>query len=399
MPVYLAPENEWTKDGRKYFFKLQYFNVATQKIESKKSKKFKLKKEAEFEESKFLTSHENKINIKFDTVASLYFDNIYKKRKESTGYSYEDDYKRHIKPYLGNLDISSINIQLINEWKQEMAEKGFSLKYLNGFYNIIKGILDYACINFELEKNYMALAGRFEKRQDDVIKDDEKLRYITYDQFLKFISIIENSMYKTLFTTLYFTGMRKGELQALNWNDIDFVNNVIIVNKTLSIKTKNELGYKITATKNYKNRKVAMNKTLREQLKIYKEEVMQYADFNNEWFVFGNTRFLPQTTIDRNKDIYFKMINDKLRLELNINKKESDPIQRITIHEFRHSHVSLLINKYLEQCELTHQDIDTAYFFIMAANRIGDTIETMYKVYLHLFPSIQKPIVNLLDNL
>ena len=60
--------------------------------------------------------------------------------------------------------------------------------------------------------------------------------------------------------------MRKGEVQSLNWYDIDFKNNVIIVNKTLSIKTNDSKGYKITKTKNYKNRKVEMNKILREQL-------------------------------------------------------------------------------------------------------------------------------------
>lgn len=383
MPVYQAPKSEWTKDGRKYYFKIQYFDLFTQKIKPYKSKKFISKKEADNGEAKFIATHKGNIKIKFDTVAQLYLEEKYKIRKESTGCSYEDDYNRHIKPYFGNLYIDSINIHTINEWKLKIDINGRKLKYLNGFYNIMKGIFDFAIKNFGLERNPVELSGRFERRQDEIIKDEEKIRYITYNQFQQFISTVDDITYKTLFIVFYFTGMRKGEIQALNWNDIDFENNIIIVNKTLSIKTKDEKGYKITATKNYKNRKVAMSKKLREQLMIYKNEIMKYSDFCEEWFVFGCTRFLPQTTIDRYKDHYFKLAN----------------MTPITIHEFRHSHVSLLINQYIENCSKNNQEIDTAYFFIMVANRIGDTTDTMTRVYLHLFPSMQKPIINLLDNL
>lgn len=382
MPVYLAPKSEWTKDGRKYFFKLQYFDPLEQKAKSFKSKKYLKKAEADNEEKMFIVRHKGKIKIKFDTIAQLFLEEKYKTRKESTGYSYEDDYNRHIKPYFENLYIDSINTQTINEWKLKMDVNNRSLKYLNGFYNILKGIFDFAS-NYGLEKNPAKLAGQFERRQDEVITDEEKLRYITYDQFQTFISVIKDITDYTLFTLFYFTGMRKGEVQALNWHDIDFTNNQIIVNKTLSRKTKDLKGYKITTTKNYKNRKVAMNKRLREQLMEYKHEMMKYSDFNEDWFVFGNSEYYASTTMDTHKNEYFM---------------ESE-IDSITVHEFRHSHVSLLINQYIENCAKNHQEIDTAYFFLMVANRIGDTVETMQRVYLHLFPTMQKPIVNLLDNL
>lgn len=382
MPVYRKPKIEWTKDGRSYFFKCQYTDI-NNKSKQKCSKLFFTSKEAKLAEAKFLADHKENLNLRFDTVAQLFLEEKGKIRKESTRYSYEDDYNRHIKPYLGDLCIDSINVLTIKEWKRKIDINGRTVKYLNGFYNIAKGIFDYAIKNYGLEINPVEKAGRFEKVQNEVITDEEKLRYITYKQFQKFISVIDNITYKTLFTVLYLTGMRKGEIQALNWKDIDFKNQIIIVNKTLSIKTNDSRGYKITPTKNYKNRKVAMNKKLCEQLQEYKKEIMKYSDFEETWFVFGCERFMPQTTIDRIKDEYFELSG----------------IERITIHEFRHSHVSLLINQYIENCSKTNQEIDTTYFFIMVANRIGDTVETMTRVYLHLFPTLQKPIVNLLDNL
>ena len=64
------------------------------------------------------------------------------------------------------------------------------------------------------------------------------------------------------------------------------------------------------------------------------------------------------------------------------------------MHEFRHSHVSLLINEYIKSGQT-----DTTKFFIMMSNRLGHTIDVMQKTYMHLFPSIQDEIVDLLNNL
>ena len=52
--------------------------------------------------------------------------------------------------------------------------------------------------------------------------------------------------------------MRKGEVQALTWEDIDFDNNCILVTKNLTTKTF-DAPYKITNTKTKKNRKVDMD--------------------------------------------------------------------------------------------------------------------------------------------
>ena len=50
----------------------------------------------------------------------------------------------------------------------------------------------------------------------------KNLRYITKEEFDKFISVVDIPLWHTFFTTLYYTGARKGELLALKWNDIDW---------------------------------------------------------------------------------------------------------------------------------------------------------------------------------
>ena len=371
---------EKTKDGRQWVFKSykkDYQGINRPYF----SKKYATKREAEEGEAIFLLKRDSSIHKELSLVALAYFENLKLKAKESTYYSHYSCYKVHIKPYFERKDIFSIKSLDINNWKEKLQKKGYSINYLNKSYVVLKNIFDYAIKVFELPINVVANCGNFQKVNEDVIEDNKKLRYITYEQFEQFISVIDDKEWYAFFNFLYYTGMRKGEIQALTWNDIDFDNKLIIVNKTLSVKTQDK--YKITSTKNYVNRKITMNKTLYDVLYNHKEGMKKYKDFEDNWFVFGNSRFLPQTNIDRAKKKYFQLSN----------------VSEITIHEFRHSCVSLLINQYIKKSKEKNMKVDTAKFFIMVSNRMGHTIEVMQKTYLHLFPTIQDEIVELLDDL
>lgn len=369
-----------TKDGRQWYFKT-YKKDFEGNNKAYKSKRYKKKEEAEEAERLFLMKRDNPLHKKFTLVSNDYFDNLRTRRKESTYYSYKIDYDNHIFDFFKSKYIDDIIINDIKNWKDYIENKNLSIGCMNKIYNVLKCIFDYAIKNYGITINVVSMCGRFEVKKDNVINDSDKIRYITYDQFNQFISVVDDSMFKTFFTFLYFTGMRKGEVQALTWKDIDFNNEQIIVNKNLTIKTSDL--YKITNTKNSQNRKIKMSNSLKHTLLDYKNEISKYTDFNEDWFVFGNSRFLPETTIARRKNLYFK-------------KAELKPI---TIHEFRHSHVSLLINEYINTSRTKNMKIDTAKFFLMMSERMGHTVEVMQRTYLHLFPTIQDEIVDLLDNL
>ena len=374
-------KDKWTKDGRHWYFRITYNDVKGKK-RYYKSKKYETRELAEAEELKFKTKRDNPTLVKFSVVASEYLDYMYESKKESTAYSYENAYNKNIEPYFKDFYINNITMQNIKYWKEEMFKKNFKINYLDKLYNILKSIYDYAIRNYSLENNLIAISGRFQKANEEVIADEQKIRYITYEEFNQFVSVIDDDMWKTFFTFLYYTGMRKGEVQALTWNDINFNTNEITVNKTLSTETKNYV-YKITSTKNYINRKIKMSKTLRETLLQYKNICKQYSDFKETWFVFGNSRFLPKVSISRHKKQYFKISG----------------VNEITIHEFRHSHVSLLINEYVKVSKEKNMKVDTSKFFLMMSNRMGHSIDVMQKTYMHLFPTIQDEVVDLLDNL
>jgi len=371
-------DKEKTKDGRQWRFKV-YYHDENGILKPYTSKRYKLKKEAEAAERVFILNRDIPVKKRFDVVSEDYFKDAYIRLKEATVNTYYSQYKNNILPTFKNKFIDEINVTDIENWKNKLIDKKIKTSTCNQYYVVFKEIFTYANRKFELNYNPVELSGRFQKRNDEVVKNEDKLRYITYNEFCQFINVIRDDLWHCFFLTLYFTGMREGEIQALTWNDIDFNRRVIIVNKTLSTNTK-EGRYKITNTKNYLNREISMSKMLYEELRKYKDIVMKYDDFKNDWFVFGNGDFLSTYHLNKNKKKYF--------IEAGLEKRI------ITIHEFRHSHVSLCVNEYLKSGQS-----DSTKFFLMMSQRMGHSLRVMQETYMHLFPSVQDNIVNLLDNL
>lgn len=371
-------DKEKTKDGRQWRFKVYYHNTEG-KLVPFTSKRYLLEKEAKAEERVFLLNRDAPVKKKFDIVSNDYFDDAKQRIRESTLLSYFSQYENNIKPYFKDKFIDEISVMDIENWKNILLNSGNKISTCNQYYVVFKEIFSFANRKYELNYNPVALSGRFKKRNDEVVETKKKLRYIVYEQYCKFISVIEDDLWHCFFLTLYFTGMRKGEMLALTWKDIDFNRNAISINKTISFNTKSG-KYKITATKNCLNREITMSKKLRAELLKYKEFVKQYSDFSEDWFVFGNGDVLSDYDVQKHRKLYFKMADMEKEM--------------ITIHQFRHSHVSICINEYLRSGET-----DSTKFFLMMSQRMGHSLRVMQEVYMHLFPTAQDKIVDLLNNL
>jgi integrase len=336
-----------------------------------KSKRYMTSQEAKQEQSKYILNHKQMNSVKFSLVAECFFDEIKRIRKLSTYQTYIEVYGKHIKPYFNDLDLNSINVLKLRNFREKCLKTNYSTRYLNKINNVLNLILDYGAANYGFPNLNKAL-GNYQEKQDKVIT--EKIRYMTYDEYLKFISVIDDLTYKTLFMFLYLTGVRIGECLALTFDDIN--NDTISINKTIYTKIKGT--YTITSTKNNLNRIIKMDKSLYNQLNEYIAYMKSFIDFDSKWFLFGGTRFLAPTTISRYKHKYFELSG----------------VREITLHEFRHSHVSLLINQYLKT-----GNTDSTKFFLMMSSRMGHTVDVMQRTYMHLFPQSQDDIVDILNNL
>lgn len=353
-----------TRDGRCWYFRVQIDGVPY------KSKRYLTKEEAKKEEAIYRLNHKKTNSVLFEVVADAYFDSLKSFCKYSTIYTYQKDYNKHICPFFAHKDIFSINILDYNLWCEDLSKKDLSAKYLNKINSLLRNIFQYAIINYDLPSNPVVKTFK----EHSQIQTESKLRYITKEEFDKFISVVDDPMWKLFFEFLFYTGCRKGELLCLTWNDINLENKVITINKTL---------YKIhdnkpTTNKTNQVRQIYLNDAFVRELAQYKRNRMSFKDFSNEWYVFGDVITLATTTIERKKHHYF----------------EISGVKEITIHEFRHSHVSMLVNEYLKS-----GNTDSTKFFIMMSQRLGHSIEVMQRTYLHLFPNTQDDIVNMLNKL
>ena len=93
-------------------------------------------------------------------------------------------------------------------------------------------ILNFAYKFYNLNENVASKVGNFSKRNYF-----PKVYLWTFNVFYQFINNVDDKVYYSLFTILYYTGMRLGECLALNWNDIK--DNCIYVNKNLIRKNIN----------------------------------------------------------------------------------------------------------------------------------------------------------------
>ena len=352
-----------TKDGRQYHFEIMVNGVRYH------SKKYLTHEEARKEEALYLLKHKNPNHKNFDIVATDYFNYLKTYAKYSTIYTYLKDYNKHIYPYFAQKDIYSINTLDYNVWFDSMAKTGLSAKYLNKINSLLRNIFDYGIKNYDLPSN--PVVKNF-KAQAKIIEDKDKIRYITKEEFDKFISVADDEMYKLLYETLFYTGCRIGELLCLQWKDVFLEQKYISITKTL---------YKIhdnqpTTNKTNKNRQVSIPDVLLLELANYKAKKKEYKNFSNDWYVFGDIKTLSTTQIQRKKHQYFELSG----------------VREITIHEFRHSHISNLINSYLKS-----GGKDYMSFLQKLAQRSGHTLDVMQRTYMHLFPNNQDEIVDILN--
>lgn len=118
-----------------------------------------------------------------------------------------------------------------------------------------------------------------------------------------------------------YTGMRKGEIQALTWNDIDFIHNTISINKSWDDLTKSLKPTKTASS----NRVIPVNSEVLNRLKDLKA--------NHSTMVFQNVLGNIPTSTSLNKCLR------------SIMKSAGIEKQGFHFHSLRHVHVAYLLAK------------------------------------------------------
>ena len=162
-----------------------------------------------------------KINLKYHTIEA-----------------YSNIVKNHLKTNLGFYNLSQITKTTLQEFLNKVyVEKGYSKNFLNNIRKVLKCSFNYATENEYVKVNP---ATNLKLPKYDVPPKDPA--HIFTDEEIN--TILErfknNHCIYYAFLTAYCTGLRIAEVFALTWDDIDFENKTISVNK--NILKKNQAG-------------------------------------------------------------------------------------------------------------------------------------------------------------
>ena len=138
-----------------------------------------------------------------------------------------------ITPYFGKMPLSEIKPTDIRAWQNSLTsyrdENGtaYSPTYLKAIQNQLTAIFNYDVKYYNLKENPCHKAGSIGNKNAD-----EMLLW-TKEKFNTFIEAVSDKpLSQAIFMTLYYTGIREGELMALTPADIDFEKSTVTINKS-----------------------------------------------------------------------------------------------------------------------------------------------------------------------
>ncbi|MCI9279908.1 MAG: site-specific integrase [Bacilli bacterium] len=369
MAVRLLEEKKWTKDGRKYIWYVWETGLDGKK-HKKFSKAYKTEAEAKRAEKEYLKMSEvfeGDMNMTFKELYTKY----YEVQKDIVRYSTLKTYRDRIK-YIGMFDkvkLKDMDAIHYQKWRAEMMKVDISNSYKNEIQKFLKIVINWAVktYGFNMNKFY----GRMEPftSASDIKKE---MDFYTLEEFNQFISSAPNLQIKCMYETLYYCGLRRGEARGLQWKDVNWNDKRLSVTKqAVTHGSENSSHYELTKPKTQKsNRILPIAEILFRDLKQLYKEQKQFAEFNDDWFIFGN--FVPIT--------FYQMRHKNIEIARDAN------IKRIRLHDFRHSCASLLINN--------NANIAVVSQFLGHAS-IEETLDT----YTHMFKDKLECVVNTINKL
>ena len=180
------------------------------------------------------------------TVDSWFYTWMEEYKKNSVKYGtykvYLDEYKSHIKEPFGRKHLKDIRGEHIQKLFNDMARR-----YSSTTINLVKVIL--SGMYTQAVRNGMVLRNPVKNTSVKKEKKKKKIRVMSIEEQNLFMRYSKNSQFYDLYMVALGTGMRNGELRALQWADIDFDNKIIHVNGTLKYIAKAKEKYMIDEPK------------------------------------------------------------------------------------------------------------------------------------------------------
>lgn len=346
------------KDGNKWRTVYRFTDWTGERKQTQK-RGFETKRETQAWEREQLNKAKGDIDMTFGSFVEMYQQDLGLRLKENTWETKNSIIEKKLLPYFGKKRLSEIQPKDIIAWQNEMINyrddngKAFSPVYLKTLHNQLSAILNHAVRFHGLSSNPAAKVANMGKT-----KNKPKAFWTKEEYFMFIDEMMDKPISYYAFETLYWTGIRLGELLALTPADFDFEKKTLTINKSYQRIKDRDI---ITTPKTPKSNRVINIPD------FLCEEIQEYI--NSLYGIKDNDRL-------------FVITKSYLHHEMNRGASAAG-VKRISIHSLRHSHISLLI--------------EMGYSAVAIAERVGhESIDITYN-YAHMFPSTQLDMASKLN--
>ena len=125
--------------------------------------------------------------------------------------------RQHLEMF-DDIKLIDLNISHFEVWKKKINSLKMETSTKNDLYKYLKCILNYGSkwYNYNFTSMYNKMTNF-----TDPNEMPKEMSFWTKEEFDKFISVETDLQFKSAFETLFYCGLRSGELRGLTWNDID----------------------------------------------------------------------------------------------------------------------------------------------------------------------------------
>lgn len=329
--------------------------------ENKKTTKrgFSSKHEAEKWYFNFKLAMQGNNQMLFSDFLSDYINDLKNSIRENTWISKKQIIETKILPYFKNKRLCDIEPKDIIKWQNEIQNlknkqgKPYAPTYLRTINSQLSAIFNHACRYYNLRDNPVKKVPAMGK------KKAKEMLFWTQEEYQRFSeAIMDKPLSYYSFEMLYWCGLRVGELLALTLADFDFEKNTVSISKSYQ--------------------------------RIHSRDVITEPKTEQSIRVVAMPDFLSEEIKDCIKSIYgitddmriFCVTKSYLHHEMERGCKASG-VKKIRIHDLRHSHISLLINMGFSASAI--------------GKRVGHTSTEITDTYIHLFPTVQTEMAEMLN--
>jgi integrase len=274
---------------------------------------------------------------------------------------------QHIVPFVGSVRLDRLTDRVIDQFLLDLKDKGRSTDLRKKVGELLRRALTYA-----LEKGWVRENAAKKSRLPSVrVRKPHPLDEV---QVRKFLSTAEKNRLHPLYVLALDTGMRQGEIMALEWTDVDLDGGYVSVTK--SVKTGGKGGPRVKEVKTEASRRrIKMTRRTVELLAIWRETTPGKIVFptRGKGKTYGQDAYLSKAALLRS----FKKLLTNVGLDAS----------KVRFHDLRHTHATLALQKTRNikaiSVRLGHKDIRvTLQVYASWVPAMEDDIVTAFEAIL-----------------